>query len=88
MKISIEGELVGSHDRLSVVLWSKYYIKAQYYIVEHKNLYQDNNSATLMENNGRDSISNTIEYCPTENVWADALDNPKRGKVLGSSEDS
>ena len=58
MKSSKEGELVGEHDVLSVVLWSKHFIRHKGFTVEHNKVYQDNKNIILMENNGRGSISN------------------------------
>ena len=62
VKSSTEGELVGARDGMSVVLWSKHFIKAQGYTVEHNKLYQDNKSTILMENNGRASSSEQKKY--------------------------
>ena len=53
VNISTEGELVGDHYETIVVLWIKHFIDYQGYTVEHKKLYQDNNTTILMENNGR-----------------------------------
>ena len=51
---STEGNFVGDHDGLSMILWSKYFIEAQGYTVEHKTLYQDNNRTIPMGINSRE----------------------------------
>ena len=50
---SIEGELFGAHNAMTVVLWRKHLIEAQGYTADHNKLYQDKKSTILMENNGR-----------------------------------
>ena len=42
MKSSTEGDLIGVHDGLGVLLWSKYFIGAQGYTMEYNKLYKDN----------------------------------------------
>ena len=63
-KSSTEGDLVGSHDSLSVVFWSKNLIGYQGYTLEHKNVCRYNKSAKLMENNGRESSSRRTKMHP------------------------
>ena len=58
VKISTEGGLEESHDGISVVLGSKYFIESQEYTVEHKKFYQDNKSTILMKKNDISSSSN------------------------------
>ena len=57
LKSSTEWELVGAHDGLSLVFWSKKFIEAQGYTVQHNKFHQNNDSTILLENNGRASIS-------------------------------
>lgn len=59
---STEGELIGMHDVLPQVLWSKHFIEAQGYTVEHNVVYQDNKSAILLENNGVMSSSKRTKH--------------------------
>ena len=54
-KSSTESELVGAHDGLSLILWSRYFIEAQGYTIDHNILYQDNQSTMLLQRNGRAS---------------------------------
>ena len=55
-KISTQGELVGSHERLHIVLWSKHFIEYQGYMIYHNKLYLDCKSTTFVESNGIPSI--------------------------------
>ena len=52
---STEAELVGVDDVMPQVLWTKYFLEAQGYMVKDNVLYQDNQSAILLEKNGRGS---------------------------------
>jgi hypothetical protein len=54
-KSSTEAELVGVSDVLSQVIWTRYFLEAQGYKVKDSIVYQDNQSAMLMEKNGRAS---------------------------------
>ena len=56
-KSSTEGELVGVNDVMPQILWTRYFImEAQGYNIKDTVVYQDNQSAILLENNGRASI--------------------------------
>ena len=50
---STERELLCAHYGLSVVLWRKHFIEYQIYLVDNNKLYQNNQSTTIVENNGR-----------------------------------
>jgi hypothetical protein len=52
-KSSTKVELVAVNDVLPQVLWTKYFLKAQGYSPTDTVIYQDNQSAILLENNGR-----------------------------------
>jgi hypothetical protein len=52
-KSSTEAELVGVSDVISQVIWTRYFLEAQGYSVSDSIVYQDNQSAMLMEKNGR-----------------------------------
>ena len=54
-KSSTEAELVGASDYLPHAIWAKKFMSAQGYDIEHSILYQDNQSAMKIENNGRRS---------------------------------
>ena len=50
---STETELVSIADVLRVMMWCKYFMKAQGCTIDNNLLYQDNTSATLLAKNGR-----------------------------------
>ena len=52
-KSSTEAELVGVDDVSAQILWTRYFLEGQGYLVKDNTLYQDNQSAMLLENNGR-----------------------------------
>ena len=54
-KSSTEAELVGVDDALPMVLWARHFLEAQGYEVQDNVVYQDNQSAILLERNGRAS---------------------------------
>jgi hypothetical protein len=56
-KSSTEAELVGVDDVMPQVLWTKYVLEAQGYKMTDSKLYQDNQSAMLLEKNGKKSSS-------------------------------
>ena len=56
MKSSTTAELVGADDASTLILWTKLFLEHQGYSIDMNILYQDNNSAILLENNGRKSI--------------------------------
>ena len=51
-KSSTEAELVGASDGAGQILWTTYFLKEQGYDVQETTLYQDNQSAELLEKNG------------------------------------
>mmetsp|Transcript_13263 Transcript_13263/g.28116 ORF Transcript_13263/g.28116 Transcript_13263/m.28116 type:complete len:106 (+) Transcript_13263:1938-2255(+) len=54
-KSSTEAEVVGVDDASSQILWTNYSIKAQGYQINETLVYQDNQSAILLEKNGKQS---------------------------------
>ena len=54
-KSSTETELVGANDVMPQLLWTQYFLNAQGYGVKDSYLYQDNQSAILLEKNGKAS---------------------------------
>ncbi len=51
-KSSTEGELVGANDMMPQILWTRYFLEGQGYGVQDSVIYQDNQSAILLEKNG------------------------------------
>ena len=54
-KISTESELVGVDDYMPMIIWVKYFLEAQGYIVSNNLLHQDNQSSIKLEQNGKAS---------------------------------
>lgn len=52
---STEAELVGTNDFMPQILWTRYFLQQQGYAVTHNVLHQDNQSAILLETNGKGS---------------------------------
>jgi hypothetical protein len=61
-KSSTEAELVGVDDVMAQVLWTQYFLEAQGYEVGDNKVYQDNQSAILLEKNGRSSSSKQTRH--------------------------
>ena len=53
---------VGVDDSPPMILWCKYFTKAQGYTVEHNILYQDKKLTILLAKNGRMPISNRTKH--------------------------
>jgi Reverse transcriptase (RNA-dependent DNA polymerase)/Zinc knuckle len=61
-KSSTEAELVAVDDVMPLVLWTRYFLDAQGYGVKENIVYQDNQSAILLEKNGRRSSSRRTRH--------------------------
>ena len=59
---STEAELVGVHDILPQILWTRSFLISQGYPVQKNVVYQDNMSAMLLENNGRKSSTKRTKH--------------------------
>ena len=59
---STEAELVGVHDILPQILWTRNFLMSQGYPVQKNIVYQDNMSAMLLENNGRKSSTKRTNH--------------------------
>lgn len=53
---STEAELIAVADAIPKILWCRYFLENQGYIVEDVFVHQDNESAILLENNGMKSV--------------------------------
>jgi hypothetical protein len=99
-KSSTEAEVVGADEALSPMLWTLRFLEAQGHQIDKNVLYQDNQSAMLLETYGRASSTKrtkhmdvryffiadrvakgdlTIEYCSTDEMWADFFTKPLQG---------
>ncbi len=54
---STESEIFAVDDLIPQILWTRLFMKAQWYVVRDNILYQENQSAMLLETNGRSSSS-------------------------------
>jgi hypothetical protein len=61
-KSSTEAELVAVDDVMPLVLWTRYFLQAQGYDVRENKVFQDNQSAILLEKNGRRSSSRRTRH--------------------------
>ena len=61
-KSSTEAELIGVSDVMSQILWTMYIMAAQGYPLEDNVVYQDNQSAMLLEKNGSGSSSKRTRH--------------------------
>ena len=59
---STESELVGVDDLMPMILWVRLFMKAQGFKVKDNIVYQDNQSAILLERNGRASSSKRTRH--------------------------
>jgi hypothetical protein len=59
---STECELVGVHDVMPQIEWTKLFLEGQGFEVNDVILYQDNKSAILLENNGKASSSKRTKH--------------------------
>lgn len=59
---STEAELVGVNDFMPQVLWTRYFLEAQGYDLRDNLVYQDNQSAILLEENGKGSSSKRTRH--------------------------
>ena len=59
---STEAELVGVDDLMPAICWTRYFMEAQGYNVTENIVYQDNQSAILLERNGKASSSKRTKH--------------------------
>ena len=77
---STEAELVGMHDILPQILWTRNFLMSQGYPVQKNILYQDNMSTMLLENNGRKSSTKRTKHIELRYFFIH--DQIKKDKVL------
>ena len=59
---STEAELVGVNDAMALIVWTRMFLEAQGYHVTDNVVYQDNQSAILLESNGKRSSSKKTRH--------------------------
>ena len=55
MRSSTEAELIGVDDAMPHILWTRQFLEGQGIMLTENIVYQDNESAILLETNGRAS---------------------------------
>ena len=68
-KSSTEGEIVGVSDFLPNMIWARMFLEAQGFQIEENILYQDNQSAILIEKNGRRSSGQKTKHMDNRFFW-------------------
>ena len=68
-KSSTEAELIGVSDILPHNLWTIYFLKSQGYGIERNVIFQDNQSAILLEKNGRRSAGTKSKHINIRFFW-------------------
>lgn len=76
---STEAELVGVNDAMALILWTRHFLEAQGYSVEKNVVYQDNESAILLERNGRQSSTKRTRHLEIRYFFV--TDNVRRKKM-------
>ena len=64
-KSSTESEVVGMSEYIPYNIWLLMFLKAQGYKIVNNTIYQDNQSAILMEKNGRNSCTGNSRHINT-----------------------
>jgi hypothetical protein len=59
---SMEMEIVGADDFMPEICWTRYFMKAQGYVVKDNVLFQDNTSSIILEKNGKASSSKRTKH--------------------------
>ena len=76
---STESEVVGVHDVLPQILWTKMFLEAQGFSIAANVLYQDNLSAILLEKNGRQSSTKRTKHMHLRYFYI--TDQVKKGEI-------
>jgi hypothetical protein len=61
-KSSTETEIIALHDKLSDMIWMRYFIECRGYNIDECIIFQDNMSAFSLEKNGRMSSSKCTKH--------------------------
>jgi len=59
---SMESELIGVDNMIALILWTRYFLKSQGYKVSDNVTFQDNKSAMLLEQNGKESSGKRTKH--------------------------
>jgi hypothetical protein len=74
---STKAELVGMSDVMGLVLWTWRFLEAQGYRVSDNVVYQDNQSAMLLENHGHMSSSKQSDQIKHQNLRVAYWEHPE-----------
>lgn len=78
-KSSTKAKLVGVDDPLGMILWTRSFLHAQGYQVDDNLVFQDNQSAMLLEKNGRSSSGKRTRHINIRYFFA--ADRVKAGEL-------
>lgn len=78
-KSSTEVEIIAVDDFIGQVLWTQYFLQAQGYDIPRSVVYQDNQSAILLEKNGRKSGSKRTRHIKVRYYFI--TDRIRKGEV-------
>ncbi len=59
---SMETELISLHEKLSDIVWTKYFVECQGYDIDEYIIFQDNMSSLSLEKNGRISSTKRTKH--------------------------
>ena len=76
---STEAEIVGVNDAMYLVLWVRHFLEKQGYNIKDNVVYQDNQSAMRLENNGRTSCTKNTRHMEIRYFFI--TDNIRRDKL-------
>ena len=79
MRLSTKAELVGVDDGINLILWTKLFLEVQGYHISVNTVFQDNQSAILLEVNGKWSSSSRT--CALNIPYFFITDQVKSGNV-------
>ena len=78
-KSSTEAELISVSDGINQVLWTKYFLECQGYVVNSSTIYQDNEASILLERNGKRSSKKGTRFINIRYFFI--TDKVKKGEV-------
>ena len=76
---STEAELVGVNDAMSLIIWTRNFLEDQGFSIKDNVVFQDNESAMLLERNGRASSSKRTRHIEIRYFFV--TDNIHRGRM-------
>jgi hypothetical protein len=76
---STEAELIGVNDVMGIILWTRHFLEAQGYEVVDNIILQDNESAILLEKNGRQSSTKRTRHLEIRYFFV--TDNVNRKRI-------